>query len=128
MSSTKGATVGISDVCKTAYGGKVRENVAHYSQHFSKTGEREEDFDYESRTEKTGEIAQSFYTLVTDFYEYGYGPSFHFAPVQDAQSLEECLLHYEQEIARTLKARPGRRILVSLRRFIQWWVKSMQGI
>jgi sterol 24-C-methyltransferase len=102
---------GIADVCQKPYDGKIRDNVAQYSEKFAKAGEREGDFDYESRTEKTIEITQSYYTLVTDFYEYGYGASFHFGPVRDGQTLQDCLLEYEHEIARNLNARPGMKIL-----------------
>lgn len=108
------AAPGIANVCKKPYGGKIRENVSLYNNHFSKTGEREEDFDYKSRSEKTNDIVQSFYTLVTDFYEYGYGPSFHFAPVHDGKTFEECIHEYEHELGRTLKARPGMKLLVRL--------------
>ena len=108
------AAPGLTDVCRKAYDGKLRENVTTYNDHFAKAGEREEDYDYEARTEKTIELAQSYYTLITDFYEYGYGASFHFAPVNDGQSVEDCLRDYEQEIARTLEAKPGMKILVSV--------------
>ena len=103
---------GIANICKKAYDGKIRENVSLYNDHFAKKGDREEDFDYKSRREKTNDIVQSFYTLVTDFYEYGYGPSFHFAPVPDGKTFEECIRDYEHDIARTLNARPGMKILV----------------
>ena len=108
------AVPGLADVCQKAYDGKIRDNVTTYNDHFTKAGKREEDYDYEARTEKTVELAQSYYTLVTDFYEYGYGASFHFGPVKDGQSLEDCLRDYEQEIARTLEAKPGMKILVSV--------------
>ena len=120
MSSREGTTEsrelpapGIANVCKKPYDGKIMENVSSYCDHFSQSGEKEEDFDYKSRTEKTGDIVRSFYTLVTDFYEYGYGPCFHFAPVPDGKSFSECLAEYEHEIARTLNAGPGKKILVS---------------
>ena len=104
---------GIANICKKAYDGKVKENVLSYCDHFAQSGEHEEDFDYESRNEKTADIVQAFYTLVTDFYEYGYGPSFHFAPIPDGKSFEDCLSDFEHEVARTLKAGPGMKILVS---------------
>ena len=97
---------GIADVCQKPYDGKIRDNVAQYSEDFSKAEE--------TRTEKTIQLTQSYYTLVTDFYEYGYGASFHFGPVRDGQALQDCLLEYEHEIARNLNARPGMRILVSV--------------
>lgn len=105
---------GIANICKKAYDGNVKDNVVRYSDHFSQSGEREEDFDYKTRREKTNDIVKYFYTLVTDFYEYGYGSSFHFAPVPDGRGFEDCLRDYEHEIARTLNARPGMKILVRM--------------
>ena len=93
--------------------GKTGENLVSCSDRFARAGLKEEDFDYHTRNEKTTDIAQSFYTLVTDFYEYGYGESFHFAPVKDGLSFSECIADYEREIAKTLNARPGMKILVS---------------
>lgn len=110
-SAVQAALPGIRNVCQRPYDGKIRENVKVYSEHFSKTGEKEEDFDYETRTEKTVELAQSYYTLVTDFYEYGYGASFHFGPVLDGHRVADCVLAYEKEIAQTLDAKPGKQIL-----------------
>ena len=104
---------GITTICKQPYNGQIHENVTSYSDHFVQSGDREEDFDYKSRNEKTGDIVENFYTLVTDFYEYGYGRSFHFAPVFDGKSFEECIAEFEDELAKTLNARPGMKILVS---------------
>lgn len=104
---------GISTVCREPFNGEIEDNVVTYSDHFAQSGDKEEDFDYKARNEKTGDIVQNFYTLVTDFYEYGYGLSFHFAPVYDGKTLDECIADYEDELAKTLNARPGMKILVS---------------
>ena len=104
---------GIATVCHKPYDGNIQENVTRFSSHFSKSGDREEDFDYKTRNEHAKDIVTNFYTLVTDFYEYGYGPSFHFAPVPDGKGFEDCIRDYEHEIAQSLNARPGMKILVS---------------
>ena len=104
---------GIASIGKKPYSGKISENVDSYSDHFSEQGEKEEEFNYQERSEQTTDIVQSFYTLVTDFYEYGYGECFHFAPVIDGLTFMECLFEYERGIADTLNARPGSKILVS---------------
>ena len=110
---TRSEAPGIASIGKKPFDGKIEENVASYSDHFSQAGDREEDFDYQTRSENTKDISKSFYTLVTDFYEYGYGESFHFAPVKDGLSFSECIADYEREVAKTLNARPGMKILVS---------------
>ena len=104
---------GISHVCTEAVDGRIKETVSTYYDHFTQSGDHEEDFDYKSRNEKASDISQSFYDLITPFYEYGYSQSFHFAPVHDGKSVDECISEYEHEIAKTLNARPGMKILVS---------------
>jgi sterol 24-C-methyltransferase len=55
--------------------------------------------------------ASRFYDLVTDFYEYGWGQSFHFAPRLQGESLPASIARLERLIASRLKLRPGQRVL-----------------
>lgn len=83
--------------------------VDSYSRFYNSFNEEKR----KEREENSRQIAESFYELVTDFYEFGYGRSFHFAPVYDGKSNEECIEKYEREVARALDVKPGDRILVS---------------
>ena len=56
-------------------------------------------------------LVDRFYILVTDFYEYGWGQSFHFAPRRKAESLAGSIARYEQFVSQVLKLRPGMRVL-----------------
>lgn len=99
---------------RQAYGHDfVHENVNRYVKQFERgkdKSEREEN--REKRIQEVNDISNNFYTLVTDFYEYGYGRSFHFAPVLNASSsMQECIVAYEREIARTIKAGQGMKLL-----------------
>ena len=114
MSSEAPSSPGISQVCQKPYGGKISENEERYSEHFKSSDGRDDESDYRERNESATNIASTYYTLVTDFYEYGYGPSFHFAPVQDGKSHSECMREFEEEIGRSLNAGPGTKILVSV--------------
>ena len=101
---------------RQAYGHDfVHENVSRYVKQFERgkdDSEREEN--RKKRIQEVNDISNNFYTLVTDFYEYGYGRSFHFAPVLNASSsMQECIVAYEREIARTIKAGQGMKLLVS---------------
>ena len=113
LASSSTTAPGLTTMCKEARydGADVQKTVSHYNGHFAKAGKKE---DYQSRKEKYYDITQRFYIMVTDFYEYGYGTSFHFAPVLDGKSLTECIHVYEEEIVRTLKAKSGMKILVSV--------------
>jgi len=49
----------------------------------------------------------TYYDLVTDFYEYGWGQSFHFAPRVKGESFAASLARHEHQIALRLGLRPG---------------------
>ena len=88
----------------------VEERVTKYTGHYD--GEAEADSQTKQRSENAAEISTSYYNLVTDFFEYGYGQSFHFAPVMDELTFDECLAEYERGIAKTLGIGAGGKILV----------------
>jgi sterol 24-C-methyltransferase len=48
------------------------------------------------------DIANTYYDLVTDFYEYGWGQSFHFAPWARGETFRESILRHEQWLASRL--------------------------
>ncbi len=48
-----------------------------------------------------------YYDLVTDFYEYGWGRSFHFAPRIPGESFRESLVRHEHNLADALELRTG---------------------
>ena len=90
-------------------GGDTRTVYSRYSSNFSKI--------YDNRDaeleEVANDIARNYYDLVTDFFEYGYGLSFHFAPVFTDKTLAECISDFESEVGRDLHAKPGMKLLVS---------------
>lgn len=116
---------GITDIGRQAYGiGGVHQNVARYvhEQFVQGKADSEREANRQKRIQEARSISDNFYTLVTDFYEYGYGHSFHFAPVIDG-SMEEDLAAYERATASTLKAGPGMKLLVS-----KCWVYSISNV
>src|SRR5438045_2000716 len=54
-------------------------------------------------------VANNFYDLVTDFYRFGWGESFHFAPRKRGESLKASLARCERGLSDTLGLRPGMR-------------------
>ena len=48
-----------------------------------------------------------YYDLATDFYEYGWGRSFHFAPRVPGESLAASLARHELYLANVLELKPG---------------------
>ena len=53
------------------------------------------------------EFGDLYYDLVTDFYEYGWGRSFHFAPRVPGESFEASLARHERYLAQVLGLGPG---------------------
>ena len=64
----------------------------------------------EKRKAEYRELANRYYDLVTDFYEYGWGQSFHFAQRAPNESFAESLARHERRIAGRLGLRPGMRV------------------
>ena len=56
-------------------------------------------------------MVASYFTLITDFYEYGWGPSFHFAPTIDDASFEVSLTAYEHYLGESLDFKPGQKVI-----------------
>lgn len=99
---------------KEAVKGEVQRYIDNYRDSHSEDGQQKErDEALKGRREHAKDVATNFYSLVTDFYEYGYGHCFHFAPIFDGKTLSENIAIYEQTVAKLLKAKPGMKILVS---------------
>ena len=57
------------------------------------------------------EVTNNFYDLVTDFYEYGWGDAFHFAPRFHGETHLESLRRHEHYLAMMLRLERGERVL-----------------
>ena len=58
-------------------------------------------------------VADTYYDLATDFFEYGWGESFHFAPLRKGESREHAFAKHEYWLAHKLQLKEGERVLVS---------------
>ena len=65
----------------------------------------------EARKSNYTQLINHYYDLVTDFYQYGWGDSFHFAPRLKNESFEASLKRYELFIAQKMNLRPGEKVL-----------------
>ena len=65
----------------------------------------------ETRKANYTKMVNDYYDLVTDFYEYGWGQSFHFAPRHKGESFEASLVRHELFLAHVLGLRPGMKVL-----------------
>ena len=83
--------------------GRVAPSIREYEDRYgqakrSEFGSSEHDFQ---------KFAEIYYDLVTDFYEFGWGKSFHFAPRVAGESLEASLARHEHYLAHKLGLGPG---------------------
>ena len=65
----------------------------------------------ERRREDYRSFVNRYYDLVTDFYEFGWGQSFHFAPRRRGESFKASLLRHQHYLADRLSLRPGMHVL-----------------
>lgn len=56
-------------------------------------------------------ITEKYYDLVTDFFEYGWGKSFHFAPQAQNEKTKDAMLRYELKVAEALNIKTGMKVL-----------------
>ncbi len=81
----------------------VAPNIREYEDHFrmAQNGASES---AEGEYEKANNL---YYDLVTDFYEYGWGRSFHFAPRVPGESFKASLVRHERYLSDALGLKPG---------------------
>ncbi len=66
---------------------------------------------WEGGKEEYAPTVTAFYDLVTDLYEYGWGQSFHFAPMKVGESFEESIANYEYFLGEAAGLKPGMKAL-----------------
>lgn len=65
----------------------------------------------EARKSKYQVMVTDFYDLVTEFYEHGWGESFHFAPRSRKEGFAASIARHQHFLASRLSLRPGMRVL-----------------
>ena len=88
--------------CITDYTELYNEKESSQGQDSKKIKERQSNYEL---------VVNSYYNLVTDFYEYGWGQSFHFAPRFIGESFAASLARHEHYLASRLMLRPGMKCL-----------------
>jgi len=63
------------------------------------------------RKEKYAHLVNSYYDMVTDFYEWGWGESFHFGPRFAHEGFDESIARHEYWLAAQLGLREGQKVL-----------------
>lgn len=95
----------------------MRSRVNEENHDVAKTAERfRERFDGadaspEARKHEATSLVNEYYDLVTDFYEFGWGQSFHFAPRYSGETFFESLARYEYFLAAKGHFKAGDRLI-----------------
>uniref|UniRef100_A0A2P2I359 Methyltransferase n=1 Tax=Hirondellea gigas TaxID=1518452 RepID=A0A2P2I359_9CRUS len=86
------------------------ESAKNYAGFFeNKDGS--EDMNAKNRQKDSNTVAKHYYDLATDFYEYGWGDCFHFAPRYLGESLEASLVRHEFFLASKIGINKGHQVL-----------------
>lgn len=82
---------------------EVKPSVDEYSDLFDASADQ--------RKDRYHAVVDQYYNLATDFYEFGWGRSFHFAPRRRSESLSDSLLRHELYLAERLEIKSGMQVL-----------------
>eukprot|EP01059_Diplonema_ambulator_P019918 TRINITY_DN335_c0_g2_i1.p2 TRINITY_DN335_c0_g2~~TRINITY_DN335_c0_g2_i1.p2 ORF type:complete len:360 (+),score=153.94 TRINITY_DN335_c0_g2_i1:59-1138(+) len=71
------------------------------------------DYDRKQTTEgaRDIEMVNQYYNMATDFYEYGWGQSFHFAHTMKDEGHDESIARHEDRLADALGLKPGDKVI-----------------
>ena len=83
----------------------VQQEVAAYSSLF------EDSTNVEKRQDQYKTLVSNYYSLSTDFFEYGWGQSFHFANRFRGETLAESIQRHESYLALKMQVKPGDKVL-----------------
>jgi 24-methylenesterol C-methyltransferase len=85
---------------------RIKNEMDAYSQSYGQeAGEGIKD------RSKTTELVNTFYNLVTDIYEWGWGQSFHFSPLLPGKNAAASEAAHEARLAALLRLQPGMKCL-----------------
>jgi len=91
---------------------EVDKSIKDYDSYFSYRDDLSKDKKkQEAREKDVLKIVNHYYNLVTDFYEYGWGQSFHFAPRFTGETFNESIARHEYYLASRIQAKPGQLLL-----------------
>ncbi|XP_024400045.1 24-methylenesterol C-methyltransferase 2 [Physcomitrium patens] len=83
---------------------QVRSSYQKYASFFEKPKQIE-------AKDNVPNFVDTFYNLVTDIYEWGWGQSFHFSPAVPGKSHKESTRLHEERVVDLLGVKPGQKVL-----------------
>ncbi|KAI9745099.1 MAG: Delta(24)-sterol C-methyltransferase [Claussenomyces sp. TS43310] len=107
-SKAQGGLTALMQKDKTAQKAAVEEYFKHWD---NKAAENETAADREARTAEYATLTRHYYNLATDFYEYGWGQSFHFCRFAYGEPFAQAIARHEHYLAYCIGIKEGMRVL-----------------
>lgn len=86
--------------------------VEGYFKHWdNKNSETQTVEDQKARLEDYSDLTKHYYNLVTDFYEYGWGSSFHFSRYYKGEAFRQATARHEHFLAYKMGIKAGMKVL-----------------
>ncbi|KAK9475255.1 S-adenosyl-L-methionine-dependent methyltransferase [Dipodascopsis tothii] len=86
--------------------------VTEYFKYWdNKRPENETEVDKKERLDEYATLTKHYYNLVTDFYEYGWGSSFHFSRFYKGESFQRSIARHEHYLALKMGLSAGMKVL-----------------
>ncbi|KAK9447884.1 S-adenosyl-L-methionine-dependent methyltransferase [Limtongia smithiae] len=105
-----GKTGFLSAISKNESAQKVA--VDEYFKHWdNKTPGLETEQDKKTRLDEYASLTKHYYNLVTDFYEYGWGSSFHFSRFYKGEAFKQSIARHEHYLAYQMGIQKGMNVL-----------------
>jgi len=89
--------------------GKKNQNVEKVVTDYRELFNENKGGNVEKRQENYMTMVNSFYNMVTDLYEFGWGQSFHFAPRHKSETFETSIAKHEHYLAHKLQLKEGQK-------------------
>lgn len=108
-----------SDTSKAGYAALLKKNtsaqeaaVDGYFKHWdNKNSETQTTEDQQSRLDDYSSLTKHYYNLVTDFYEYGWGSSFHFSRYYPGEAFRQATARHEHFLAYKMGIKEDMKVL-----------------
>ncbi|KJE94634.1 delta-24-sterol methyltransferase [Capsaspora owczarzaki ATCC 30864] len=91
-------------------GSIARDNVSTVASEYEAFYDDSKKDRVEERKSMYTTLVNHYYDLATDFYEYGWGQSFHFAPRCATESFVQSIVRHEHYLALKMRLQPGQKI------------------
>eukprot|EP01134_Creolimax_fragrantissima_P004515 CFRG4515T1 len=85
---------------------QYNEKISSYEKYHTEHGG-----DIKARKDMYADMVNKYYDLATDFYEWGWGKSFHFAHRLKGETLNESIKRHEHYLAYKMRLEPGMKVL-----------------